>query len=447
MFLTPPDCPQSVAVLQIINSLKQLQQYTNHIFTNADQRLEKCHERINLQLKRIEVIEKKVETLEQVDEIPVFHCAPRYPELSIAGFCQPVFGTMIANISMQNQPNNSNYKLDLLNGVYKPEPLKTIKDGIGRKKNAGHFAQKSQKFDNSDLNGPLQSDAKMNKLNLTKLFTADMSRKYVSAQLDFSDSLLEGLETLSSSIGKETLSIGNNEIGETNLLATLECSQANIFDSLGEKVEFDLPEDLPVFVTKSLGARSVSTLFRSDEHLSSKKEAPKILYVPNESEIREQPKLDSCGFEDKSKNGVVSSPIIPSVEAASLPQIQAPPPPPPPPPALQQTKAISGRSDLMAAIRATGGVKGAGLKSVKIDDEQLENSNNKKNVDEEDLMTSLTRVLAMRRRGISGRQNPSNSKSMGDVLREHIPTRSRTGSSSGEDQNSNEVGPNEWVDE
>jgi len=49
--------------------------------------------------------------------------------------------------------------------------------------------------------------------------------------------------------------------------------------------------------------------------------------------------------------------------------------------------------------------------------------------------------------GISGRQNPSNSKSMGDVLREHIPTRSSTGSSSGEDQNSNEVGPNEWVDE
>jgi len=66
MFLTPPDCPQSVAVLQIINSLKQLQQYTNHIFTNANQRLERCHERINLQLKRIEVIEKKVETLEQV---------------------------------------------------------------------------------------------------------------------------------------------------------------------------------------------------------------------------------------------------------------------------------------------------------------------------------------------------------------------------------------------
>ncbi|CAK5086764.1 unnamed protein product [Meloidogyne enterolobii] len=414
MFLTPPDCPQSVAVLQIINSLKQLQQYTNHIFTNADQRLEKCHERINLQLKRIEVIEKKVETLEQVDEIPVFHCAPRHPELCFAGFCQPAFGTMMVNISMRNQTNNSNCELDLLNGVYKPEPLKTIKDGIGRKKNAGRFSQKSQKVINSDLNGPLQSDAKMHKLNLTKLFTADMSRKYVSAQLDFSGSLLEGLETLSSSI---------------------------------------------VFVTKSLGARSVSTLFRSDEHLSSKKEAPKILYVPNESEIREQPKLDSCGsfllrnsfaflgFEDKSKNGVVSSPIIPSVEAASLPQIQAPPPPPPPPAALQQTKAISGRSDLMAAIRATGGVKGAGLKSVKIDDEQLENSNNKKNDDEEDLMTSLTRVLAMRRRGISGRQNPSNSKSMGDVLREHIPTRSRTGSSSGEDQNSNEVGPNEWVDE
>ncbi|CAK5089359.1 unnamed protein product [Meloidogyne enterolobii] len=307
MFLTPPDCPQSVAVLQIIHSLKQLQRYTNHIFSNANQRLGKCQERINLQLRRIEVIEKKVETLEQV---------------------------MVNLADVQDQTNNANYELDLLNGVYKPEPLKIIKDGIERKKNAGHFAQKSQKFDNSDLNGPLQSDAKIHKLNLTKLFTADMSRKFVSAQLDFSDSLLEGLETLTSSIGKETFSIGN-EIVEANLLATLDCSQANVFDSLGEKVEFDLPEDLPVFDTKSLGTRSVSTLFRSDEHLSSKTEAPKILCIPDESDIRERPKLDSCGFEDKIRNDVVSPPIIPSVEASSLPQIQAPPPPPPPPP-LQQ---------------------------------------------------------------------------------------------------------------
>ncbi|CAK5090065.1 unnamed protein product [Meloidogyne enterolobii] len=37
-------------------------------------------------------------------------------------------------------------------------------------------------------------------------------------------------------------------------------------------------------------------------------------------------------------------------------------------------------------------------------------------------------------------------KSLGDVLREHSPTRSSTGSSSGEDQNSSKVGPNEWVD-
>jgi len=50
----------------------------------------------------------------QVDEIPVFHCAPRHPELCFAGFCQPVFGTMIVNISMQNQTNNSNYELDLV---------------------------------------------------------------------------------------------------------------------------------------------------------------------------------------------------------------------------------------------------------------------------------------------------------------------------------------------
>lgn len=50
----------------------------------------------------------------------------------------------------------------------------------------------------------------------------------------------------------------------------------------------------------------------------------------------------------------------------------------------------------MAAIRATGGVQGAGLKSVKKNAEPI---SPKKESEEEDLMSSLTRVLAMRRRG------------------------------------------------
>ena len=49
--------------------------------------------------------------------------------------------------------------------------------------------------------------------------------------------------------------------------------------------------------------------------------------------------------------------------------------------------------------------------------------------------------------GIAGGQKLSTSRSIGDVLREQIPTRNSTGSSSGEDQNEGEVRPHEWVDD
>uniref|UniRef100_A0A915NYG7 WH2 domain-containing protein n=1 Tax=Meloidogyne floridensis TaxID=298350 RepID=A0A915NYG7_9BILA len=206
--------------------------------------------------------------------------------------------------------------------------------------------------------------------------------------------------------------------------------------------------------TKSLGTSSTSSLFHSDEHLSIKETNSSMTSsISNESKIEERPKLDSCS-EEKIKNDVV--------KVTSLSQIKSPPPLPPPKPLqhvsdtkglgtiLQKfqeaAKTISGRSDLMAAIRATGGVQGAGLKSVKRVNNEVKTANNKKNVGE-DLMTSLTRVLTIRRRGILGIQNSSTSRSLGDVLREHIPTRSRTGSSSEEDQNSSEVDPNEWGDD
>ncbi|KAL7071339.1 hypothetical protein ACQ4LE_009526 [Meloidogyne hapla] len=451
MFLVPPDCSHSEAVLRINNSLKHLQRYTNHIFSNANQRLRKCQERIDLQLGRIEVIEKKVELLDQVDEFPVFHCASRYPELCIAGFREPIFGSaMTTYISgTRNQTNKPMDELEM-NCTSKIDSLKTIMEGIERKKNGGSFAQKSKKVDSPGPVDSLQSVAKIQKLNVTQLFISDISQ-YESAQvgkMSFSNSLLDGLEMFSSSIGGKTISMGNKICVET-----LDYSQSDVYD-LGEQIEFNLPEDLPGFDTKSLEMRSISTLFRSEEHLSSKKEthaSTSILCIPNESELKERHKHGSFYFEDHSEKDVVSSPITSAfsgsppnhLDASSILNTQVPPPPPP---HLQQSKTISNRSDLMAAIRATGGVQGAGLKRVKNVNDR-ESSNNEQNVEEEDLMTSLTRVLAMRRRGISGRQKSSISKSMGSVLREQIPTRLRTGSSSGEDRNDGEVGSNEWVDE
>uniref|UniRef100_A0A1I8BEB8 Type IV secretion protein Rhs n=1 Tax=Meloidogyne hapla TaxID=6305 RepID=A0A1I8BEB8_MELHA len=57
--------------------------------------------------------------------------------------------------------------------------------------------------------------------------------------MSFSNSLLDGLEMFSSSIGGKTISMGNKICVET-----LDYSQSDVYD-LGEQIEFNLPEDLP----------------------------------------------------------------------------------------------------------------------------------------------------------------------------------------------------------
>ena len=78
-----------------------------------------------------------------------------------------------------------------------------------------------------------------------------------------------------------------------------------------------------------------------------------------------------------------------------------------------------GRSDLLAAIRATGGINGAGLK--KADDKGRPSSSNSdsKHLDSPsaphsggglDLMGEITRKLAMRRKGMSGKSDQEQTK-------------------------------------
>lgn len=60
---------------------------------------------------------------------------------------------------------------------------------------------------------------------------------------------------------------------------------------------------------------------------------------------------------------------------------------------------LGDRSDLMAAIRATGGMKGAKLKKVEAAEERRKTEAEEKEEEPEDLMSSLAKALEKRRRG------------------------------------------------
>ena len=89
----------------------------------------------------------------------------------------------------------------------------------------------------------------------------------------------------------------------------------------------------------------------------------------------------------------------------------------------------SGRSDLLAAIRASGGISGAGLKKAE-ERERSPSSNTEpvisgnassQNTGGLDLMGEITRKLAMRRKGMSGKANQEGGSSNRNVSNPSVP--------------------------
>uniref|UniRef100_A0A1I7YTH9 WH2 domain-containing protein n=1 Tax=Steinernema glaseri TaxID=37863 RepID=A0A1I7YTH9_9BILA len=115
----------------------------------------------------------------------------------------------------------------------------------------------------------------------------------------------------------------------------------------------------------------------------------------------------------KLSNGARSAPTAPPPPPPGPPPTGAPPPPPPPPPPAplpslpKLPTSGDARSNLLEAIRAAGGTKGAKLKKVESHVHQREEplaSTTKSAPAGGDLMSSLQKALELRRRGISGRK-------------------------------------------
>lgn len=66
MHLVPSDCTQEEVVLQLAHSLAAFQRVADQTFDRAALRANKCRERMEILGQRVEVLERKMDNLEQV---------------------------------------------------------------------------------------------------------------------------------------------------------------------------------------------------------------------------------------------------------------------------------------------------------------------------------------------------------------------------------------------
>lgn len=188
--------------------------------------------------------------------------------------------------------------------------------------------------------------------------------------------------------------------------------------------QFDDDEDDDIFgeVTKrnldvDLSARS--TFYMPDESVSRRSAVQSKIVTPTKSN---EPSIS--GLSTPPSTGAIKQSTPIAIENQPKPQIPVAPPrnidietknsvipvaPPPPPTnilASIPSPPMPGRSDLMEAIRAAGGVKKAGLKkienneNVKMSSNQPSKPSNSATESTDDLMSSLAKALERRRKGI-----------------------------------------------
>ena len=86
MHLIPPDCSRAEAVVRIAHSLQAFQQSTDQILSRAVQRAGKCRDRLDQLVSRVEVLERKLDVLDQVFGFPYFRLLYRVTDGSPPGF-------------------------------------------------------------------------------------------------------------------------------------------------------------------------------------------------------------------------------------------------------------------------------------------------------------------------------------------------------------------------
>uniref|UniRef100_A0A0N5AGE5 WH2 domain-containing protein n=1 Tax=Syphacia muris TaxID=451379 RepID=A0A0N5AGE5_9BILA len=453
VFLIGSDCEREQMPTNVTNSLQQLVKLTDNVFNQVMTRLDQCGNRLNSLKSDICRVEKKIDAVSKMDTAVVIHSPSRFPNNAYE---------RLASVFPHADPNhfcNPGPPLSMNISCLYPYEAHSVK------LNMTDVIQEKGKF--FHVGGTLKDDDVKESAQLTDQFTinavdslADLfvfnthvnifeDHQYV----DPLESEIKPSSNFQNDANASRTSVISEDASALEICVERKVDPFHYEPELGTLQDFDFPEILPDL------PGIASDLKLSDSHFepfaSSVEKEPEAKVKNSKTEELEEPCVvsnlkDSCAASDSAtadNSPTVCENLIPVKEeklSATLCPLPPPPPPPPPPPSLPplpppalqfpatptfQEKAYktdiptmdTDRSNLMEAIRRAGGTKGAKLKAVKKKGEELQKdvfALPKHNIlpPGEDLMTSLSKALEMRRRGkyyysrISGKSRDEKSR-------------------------------------
>lgn len=455
------DAVRERAIGYITDSMQQLIELSDRIFSQFAERLEICNDRLKQVGGHIDRVQKKLDAVSRMNTAIVIYSPAKFPSR--------VYERLNAVFNMEDSKELAKDLVFDYTSTYQP-PLRIanldIKNVVAEKSKFYHVGiKKANNEEGNVIPSTIESVADI------FLFNTSVN---VFTQKEYVDPLDNTVPKFRPSPRTEVITRSKGQNSEEDSALTVSVKEkADPFQyepELGILQDFDFPDILPdlpgiasdmmfsdpQFVPIAPSAQAeltsevASAISKTQEDFSAAVTAPvraNAEHIVLSSNIALTPKLDKNSSQFVEKTSEINQPslnetILPSAPPAppSLPPPPLPPPPPPPPPPPSHPSSFptdstakvpkvtnsgmsamdDGRSSLMEAIRRAGGTKGANLRSVR---KKSTESNDdvsalpKRSIlpPGDDLMTSLSKALEMRRRGISGRKQEKKSKLRGHV--------------------------------
>ncbi|CAD7088892.1 unnamed protein product [Hermetia illucens] len=435
--IVPPDLRHEETIIQSINALDYLQKTIADVFDRVDARIERNNVKIRQLQSRIEAAHTSINSLVGINKAIKIFSPAKFPAAHVFQDIPKTFGRVHDKPKFQV---NRDYKV--LSSL-DPVAHRNIQDKL-----VFYHVRTSMQTKNSKMGRVMDQKQGLGKV--------PQNIKSVNSLLRFNtmENVYQKGGIAESSLGKAASSkkrekpshtgqkIEAPPISMTNRIVSDKKHNSGLFytPKLNEAPALDVPMDLP-----DLPGIADDITFSQDD---PERIAPSF-YIDNLPDLPEPENIphaqsdktasESENIEAPPMSAQPPPPPPPPVAAIQAPKAAVSPPPPPPPPAPVPSPSIptatpaspstpaaaemaDARMNLMEAIRKTGGLRGAKLRTAAAAEVSKTSEPESKKTGSKpsgDLMADLHNKLLMRRKGISGAKDqnqPSTSSSSGNVM-------------------------------
>ncbi|CAD5212119.1 unnamed protein product [Bursaphelenchus okinawaensis] len=371
--LTCYNTRESDVLFVLSESLNSLFTTTNQIFDQVDKRIRECKSRLDGYKKRVEVINKNIGLLQEMEN-PVVICTSEFPKI------ESIERKLVID--------------------YDKRPKKHLKPVPASSPVTPEKFLKQKKMNTLGSICDVRPDHRKENIlfdtNVAKIENVLLKKKMKPFNGDRKDNVKHDV-LYQSLLSQKQMRVVDDEF--------------EFKQPVESPADFDLPDILPGIEAQKVSMFGNESLSDDDMFDTSTHQTSSLSQVPSTADFTESPRINETTESSNVTSDVKPTKSVESKPSTSSPPLTSPvspPPPPPPPPPLNlivtssppPPASTSDRSSLMEAIRAVGGAGKANLKKITVVEEKTVAKAEVTQSD--DLMGSLAKALEKRRKGISG---------------------------------------------